>query len=479
MPPSAPDSSAVSGAAGAAGAEGADSAEGADGAAGAAGAADAETPAVTLPEPVRARVVVLAADALGALTPEEVPRPLQAFRRFAPARRAKLAGTPIAAALERDEQFRQRVSDRLREAVPDLVAALSEGAVPAAADPVDVAAVAYVLRPPGWADVVAASGAQLRAAEQAARSSVRAEEVERLQAQLASARRSARAELDRVRAELAAARTEVADLRRRLHEAREARRTAQARAEEAEAAAESARSEAGTAVSAAEAELRRTRARLAEVEAALDGARQASRAGRALEDTRLRLLLDTVVEASQGLRRELALPPAAPEVPRPADVVGGVAPASPGVGTVAARAHGAEDPALLDQLLALPQVHLVIDGYNVTKSGYPALPLAGQRDRLVNGLAVLAARTGAEVTCCFDGADVDVPVVTAQPRGVRVLFSRPGEIADVLIRRLVRNEPPGRPVVVVTSDREVVDGVVAAGARAVPSAALVRRLDRA
>jgi hypothetical protein len=59
-----------------------------------------------------------------------------------------------------------------------------------------------------------------------------------------------------------------------------------------------------------------------------------------------------------------------------------------------------------------------------------------------------------------------------------VLFSKPGEIADELIRRLVRAEPAGRPLVVVSSDREVADGVRRAGARAVPAAALVRRLDR-
>jgi predicted RNA-binding protein with PIN domain len=61
---------------------------------------------------------------------------------------------------------------------------------------------------------------------------------------------------------------------------------------------------------------------------------------------------------------------------------------------------------------------------------------------------------------------------------VRVLFSKPGEIADELIRRLVREEPAGRPVVVVSSDREVADGVRRSGARPVSSAALVRRLDR-
>jgi predicted RNA-binding protein with PIN domain len=158
--------------------------------------------------------------------------------------------------------------------------------------------------------------------------------------------------------------------------------------------------------------------------------------------------------------------------------VDAVTPGPAGPDDVSQRGHADDDPALLDQLLALPQLHLVVDGYNVTKTGYGTLSLAEQRLRLLGGLAVLAAQTGAEITCVFDGAQLQTPVVLATPRGVRVLFSRPGETADELIRRLVRAEPEGRPVVVVSSDREVADGVRAAGARPVPSTLLLRRLAR-
>jgi predicted RNA-binding protein with PIN domain len=58
-------------------------------------------------------------------------------------------------------------------------------------------------------------------------------------------------------------------------------------------------------------------------------------------------------------------------------------------------------------------------------------------------------------------------------QGVRVRFSPYGESADDLIRRLVAAEPPGRAVIVVSSDREVADGVRSKGARPVDSAALV------
>ncbi len=132
---------------------------------------------------------------------------------------------------------------------------------------------------------------------------------------------------------------------------------------------------------------------------------------------------------------------------------------------IAARALSENDPAILDQLLALPQAHLVVDGYNVTKTGYPQMPLEKQRLRLLGQLSQLAAQTGAEVTCVFDGAELAAPCCSRAAARVRVLFSKPDVTADELIRQLVRAEPPGRPVIVASTDREVADGVARAGAR--------------
>ena len=142
-----------------------------------------------------------------------------------------------------------------------------------------------------------------------------------------------------------------------------------------------------------------------------------------------------------------------------------------------ARAQDTDDPARLDQLLALPRAHLIVDGYNVTKKGFADISLEQQRSRLVNGLGGLAAQTRVEVTAVFDGAERVVGLPPA-PRGVRVLFSKKGETADDLIRRLVRAEPAGRPVVVISSDKEVADGVRRHGAYPLGSDALLRRLAR-
>lgn len=431
-----------------------------------------------LPEGVRHRVVSLAADAFGGLTLGELPAVLRPYARFTPTRRAKFAATAMATALEGDPAFRQRVAGRLREAEPDLCKALDAGTPPPAVDPLDVAAAAYLLRPAGWAKLVAAAGeeAQRASAERAGEEVLR--ELRQLKAELDEVRAHARTEAVRSRSDLDAARKEAEALQRKLRSAGSDVKRAEAALRKVEAELDEARSSAAADKAAADGEARRLRARLAEAESAVEAGRRAAREGRTVEDMRLRLLLDTVLDAASGLRRELALPPRDTLGVRPADTVDAVAPGAISPKDIARRALSEDDPALLDQLLALPQAHLVIDGYNVTKTGYPALPLEKQRLRLLGGLAVLAAQSGAEVTCVFDGADLDVPVLLAPPRGVRVLFSKAGETADELIRRLVRAEPPGRPIVVVSSDREVADGVARAGARPVASILLLKRLAR-
>ncbi|MFG2993070.1 NYN domain-containing protein [Streptomyces sp. NPDC048257] len=428
-----------------------------------------------LPEGVRRRVVALVSDAFGGLTVADLPAQLRQYARFTPTRRAKFAGNAMAAAVETDAVFRSRVAEKLREAQSDLAAALEAGAAPAAADPLDVAAAAFVLRPAGWVKLVAAAGEEAQRADAERIGEETRRELERLREELAHVRELQRTGGEQVRAELEAARKEAESLQRKLRSALSDVKRGDAALRKVNAEIDGIRGDAAARVAAAESETRRLKSRLAEVETALETSRRATREGRSIEDMRLRLLLDTVLDAAQGLRRELALPPVST---RPADTVEAVEPGRMTPKDIAARALSETDPALLDQLLALPQAHLVVDGYNVTKTGYPTMPLEKQRLRLLGGLSMLAAQTGAEMTCVFDGAELAAPVLLAPPRGVRVLFSKAGVTADELIRQLVRAEPPGRPVVVVSTDREVADGVAKAGARPVTSALLLKRLSR-
>ncbi|MFE6618368.1 NYN domain-containing protein [Streptomyces sp. NPDC008086] len=426
-----------------------------------------------LPDGVRRRVVQIVSDGFGGLTVGELPAQLRQYARFAPNRRAKFAGNAMAAALETDPLFRQRIGEKFREAQPELTGALDSGSLPAAADPLDVAAAAYVLRPTGWVKLVTAAGEEAQRADAERADDEARAELERLREELAHAREHTRHETERLRTELDTAKKEAESLHRKLRSALSDVKRGEAALRKVQGEIETVRAESHAQVSAAESESRRLRARLGEAEAALEATRKAAREGRSVEDMRVRLLLDTLLDSAQGLRRELALPPVSV---RPAETVDAVEPGRMTPKDIAARALSENDPAILDQLLALPQAHLVVDGYNVTKTGYPQMPLEKQRLRLLGQLSQLAAQTGAEVTCVFDGAELAAPVLLAPPRGVRVLFSKPGVTADELIRQLVRAEPPGRPVIVASTDREVADGVARAGARPVASAVLLKRL---
>ena len=422
-----------------------------------------------LPETVRARVVEYGSDVLGGMRTADLPPVLRRVARFEPRRRARLAGPQIAAQLENDADFRALVASRVEQVWPELAEGMRAGVVPPAADPVAVAACAYLLRPPGWPRMIEDVHQELERRNNAKEVDEAAEALEEVRRELEETRRGHRSETDRLRAQISDQRTEIAELRRKVHNERQRARTATSEAEEAMSRAREHGSETENRVHSLESENRRLRARLADAEAQVENARRAVRTGRNADEARLRILLDVLVDASHGLRRELALPTG---LDSPADLV---AAAGDERRRVSLDGLPDDDPGLLEHLLTVPRVHLVLDGYNVTKTGYGTLPLVDQRNRLLASLEGLASRTRAEITCVFDGADVDTPPVVPNRR-VRLLFSAPGETADELIVRLVRAEPPGRPIAVVTSDQEIVRAVRRAGARAVPSLIFLRQL---
>ncbi|GAA1800596.1 NYN domain-containing protein [Luedemannella flava] len=429
----------------------------------------------SLPEPVRQRVVALAASALSALPGDELPVPLRRVANFAPHRRARLGGPLIALHLSADPLFRQRIGQRAREATGELGEAIAEGTVPAAADPVDVAALAYLCRPAGWADMVAAATEAVRADAESTAIADRIQVAEQRAARAEHERAVARVEADKLRDELARLREEAAALREEVRTLGRSLRETQGREKRASERLAVEEGRAQRAAADNDDDLRRLRARLADAEDLASGARHAAKEARAVDEARLWLLLETIGQAAVGLKRELAIEPA---TLLPGDHVATHFAERGGAGGAGARALDADDPARLDQLLALPKVHLVVDGYNVTKTGYGELSLEQQRGRLITGIGGIAAQTGAEVTVVFDGAEKLVAAPTP-PRGVRVLFSRKGETADELIRRLVRAEPAGRPIVVISTDREVAEGVRRHGAYPLSSDTLLRRLARA
>ena len=395
-----------------------------------------------LPEAVRARLVSLVAASLADVSP--LPASLKQVAGFAPARRARLGASAIMSELERDDELRERVAVQVR--------------VRATGDVGDVAALAWLERSEGWQDAVR------RVPERAARPSNGSQHEQRLRERADEADRTLREVRRSHKAALDALKAEVSTLRRTLGETRTKERAAR---DEAEAA----RGRAEETAARLERELRQLRAQVAKLEEQAGDQRRQTRSDRDEVTVRARLLLETINDAAVGLRRELGLPnvsgnpgdrveaPLADEGTREPTSTGSMAPSS---------------PALLEQYLALPRSRLIIDGYNVTKTTWPTLSLEAQRARLLALLSALVARTKAEATVVFDAAASESRPVVASPRGVRVLFSPVGVIADDVIRELVAAEPAGRVVVVVTEDRELADDVRRDGARVVAPGAQTR-----
>jgi predicted RNA-binding protein with PIN domain len=399
-------------------------------------------------------VVQLVATAL----PEVIalPSPLKRVAGFAPARRARLGGGAISSALS-DDDFRSRAGTQVAARLPE------------EPDEVDLAAVAWLQRTDGWQDTVA--DAVRRLSEREVERTHSAEDVERLRAQVLALQGELRQQRAAARAALDEAKAENSVLRRRLGEARSATRSAAAERDAAQAALDDAARQEAAAVAAAQSEVRRLQARLDEVAADLSMSRRDARSGRDAATIRARYLLDTVLEAAAGLRRELALP---------------AAEGAPGDATEETLAS-AEEPRqasgplgsiALEQVLALPRARLVVDGYNVTKRAWDSATLEAQRSKLVAALGPLVARTGAETTVVFDAAASTTRTAMPAPRGVKVVFSPAGVIADDVIRALVEAEPQGRVVVVVSDDQELVRDVRRTGARAATAEALLKLVGR-
>ncbi len=406
-----------------------------------------------LPDSVHRVLLRWAGQTLGTMPAERVPTSLRQVARFTPGKRATMGAGPLTAALRNDIGFRAAVADHARLAGID---------PESTGEPAERAAAAFLSGHPAadqLLDDVVESSELLRLRREVARQRV----------ELAALRAAERVGADDPAVPVGAAdstdeRDATADrLRRRLRDQGAALRLAKLAAEQAQEQASVELKALRINHDRVVAELRHARERLQAEQVRADRAqdqvqylRSAHTAEREAADRRLDLLLTTVEEASQGLRREWQL------------ASGGQDPAARVAAAMPSAAGGMTstvDTANLAAWLTLPQAHLIVDGYNVTKSGYAQLTLADQRDRLIRELSLLAGRTSAEITVVFDGASVVVP----QPRhrGVRVLYSPHGVLADDVITQLVAAEPVGRVLLVVTADNEILQEISRRGARPV------------
>jgi len=225
---------------------------------------------------------------------------------------------------------------------------------------------------------------------------------------------------ERLASDLAALQAEAKDLKRDLDAARREKESLQAEMER---------------------EVRKARRRAEKGEAALDDVKST-----------VRSLRSELAEAKKNAQAKSAQAKQTVPKKRPASP----APPTRRKRLSAPKGRFADAPETLTEWLGTPRVHLLIDGYNVSKAkgGYGDLHIAKQRDRLVQEVGRLARKHEVQATIVFDGSDVP-PGTSRRARGpVAVEYSRPGEIGDDhLIAKL--EGLPKYPVVVVTNDKEL------------------------
>jgi predicted RNA-binding protein with PIN domain len=104
-------------------------------------------------------------------------------------------------------------------------------------------------------------------------------------------------------------------------------------------------------------------------------------------------------------------------------------------------------------------MRLIIDGYNLlhvhgTLTHLNAIQLQWERDRLIDQLSAYQKIKSCEITVVFDGWRGGwVTEKKEKKKGVEIIYSKLGEKADEVIKRLVKGEGSG--AIVITSDREI------------------------
>ncbi len=104
-------------------------------------------------------------------------------------------------------------------------------------------------------------------------------------------------------------------------------------------------------------------------------------------------------------------------------------------------------------------MHLIIDGYNLLHVNrllihLDPVQLQWERERLIDQLSAYQKLKACRITLVFDGWQGGWATERREGRkGIEVVYSKLGEKADEVIKRLVKEKGSG--AVVITSDREI------------------------
>lgn len=125
-------------------------------------------------------------------------------------------------------------------------------------------------------------------------------------------------------------------------------------------------------------------------------------------------------------------------------------------------------------------MHIIVDGYNVIRQSdvlrrFEKCSLDTGRRELIRQLSHYRKVRGHRITVVFDGWVAGPPLEERDREGgITVVYSKLGEKADEVIKRMVRTR--GEETLVVTSDRGIVESVNRWGAATVPGLLFESRL---
>jgi predicted RNA-binding protein with PIN domain len=264
-----------------------------------------------------------------------------------------------------------------------------------------------------------------------------------LEAQRAKARRAreeARAAREEGRRELHAERARGAALGRQLHAAEAEAQALRASLDNARSRAQEDAAEVQRRMRRAEREIEKLRAERQALRAGLRSERKRSSAlEERLEDLSRRRDAGAVASDAGSHGRSATARRARNRRPLPAP-----------------RGRFEDSSETLEDWLDEYDVHMLVDGYNVTRApgGFGHLELSVQRERLIEEVERLARRKQATATIVFDGSEMP-PGTARRRRGqVEVQYSKPPANGDDHLVALLQELPP-EPVIVVTDDREL------------------------
>lgn len=128
-------------------------------------------------------------------------------------------------------------------------------------------------------------------------------------------------------------------------------------------------------------------------------------------------------------------------------------------------------------------MHIIIDGYNLIRQSRSLRrkdrdDIQLGREALTKQLAAYKKIRGHRITAVFDGGNA--PNLSQQRdrvRGIEVVYSRSGETADAVIKRMAKKAR--EKALVVSSDREIVDYAAARGCAIVSSPEFEERIEMA